>query len=450
MFFVGILVIVIGVDLYILYVNAPNYRSDPNLSGFGVARNQTGIYPSFFVVIVSIDPDELFFQYYFTCDTQGTYNFLFVFPFKIKSILDSTLGINFNSTSRGSAVWISYPVSHEGSYNVYGQFEIEDTFRIGTQGSYIFLLPFGRGIHPDVIGNLQSELRVTFFSPDNSQIDLSFLVPDSFQILQTIPPTKGAPESMPSAYRKTMTGVSWGFTQLRDSIAIYCQKPDEIRRYQTLLFFSGLFISIGGEIFVTLLYDYVKTEASEKKKALYAAEKLASCDAELPLGKLYWREWLDALRAEYNSLTTYRLEWAKIGHNYGWIVIPISLTLPAIVVGYVAQQKESRTALLFAFVGCWFLLFFWRFIHHQYDNQIRLLYPRVIEIEEILGLESTRIWLRNQWKLDHLPSKHDALVRAAKRVDFSRGHLTLDCFCILYFIFTATVIYLLWSTGWLI
>lgn len=435
-----------GTGLFNLYINAPKYHLDPNLQGFGVARNQTSIYPSFFVVIVSVEPDQLFFQYGFYCDMKGTYNFLFIFPFRIKSNLLSTRGMDFNTTSYGSAVWIEYVVNSVGNYNVSGTFEIEDTFRTGTQGSYMFLLPFGRGILPEVVGDLQRRLGVTFFSPDTSRIDLSFVIPESYQIIQTIPPTKGAPSPIPSVYWRNMTGATWEFSQLQDSVAIYSQKVDEVKWYQVFLFFSGLLLSVGGEILITVAYDFLKVKANEVKTHNEAPPPRIS--EEFPIGRLNWHEWLDSIRTEYDVISRYRLEWAKTGHNYGWVVIPASLTLPTILFGYALQQPSNHIALLVGFFASWSLLLLWRLIHHQIDRQIRLLYPRAIEIEEILGVDTTRIWLRDQWKLDHLPSKKDALDRASKSFDFSRGHLLLDGYCVSYFIVTVAIASILWKMGW--
>jgi len=451
----GIFLLSIGSGLFALYVNATRYRSDPNLSGFGVARNQTSVTPFSHTVIVSAEPNELFFQYRFFCDKSGTYNFLFYFPFKINAISASTLGMNFNATPFGSAVWIKYQVSREGNYDVYGQCEIEDTFRTGTQGSYVFLLPFGRGISADVVSELQIGLGVTFFTPDGSQIDLSFVVPDALQIVQTIPPTQGAPSPVPSVYKNNMTGLNWRFTELRDSIAIYCQNSDETKLYQIFLFFSGLFIGLGGEILVTLSYDFIKTRTDTSvhttspeppppdTSSFFVSEDKSTTTTQ-------HTEWLASLRTEYASICTYRLEWARTGHNYGWIIIPVSLTLPALIFGYTAQQGGGRIALLVAFGVCWSLLLFWRILHHQIDHQIRLLYPRAIEIEGILGLESTRTWLKEAWRLDHLPSKQEAMNKLAEPLDFSRGHLILDSYFIIYLVVTASIVYLSLFTKWLV
>lgn len=150
-------------------------------------------------------------------------------------------------------------------------------------------------------------------------------------------------------------------------------------------------------------------------------------------------QWLASLRTEYDVICRYRLEWARTAQNYGWIIIPVSVTLPALLFGYTIGQSFDRFAVL---AGMWIsvgLLLFWRIFSHSVDRQVRLLYVRAIEIEEILGIHITRIWLKQMWHLDRLPTVADAEARAAMGFDWSRGHLILDCYFYVYSVATLII-----------
>lgn len=254
-----------GLYPYYLYYSAPNYSFEPGFSGFGVARNQTNILPWMMVVGIGVDPPDLWFQYFFQCSINGTYNFIFVFPFNVISKISATENMSFRTTSRGSAIWLRYEVNDISvgwaSKEIWGYFSIENTFQSGTRGSYTFLLPFGMGIHPEVYGNLQRELNVPFHTPDTN-ITLQFGLPGHYKITGTFPPVSAGPNVWITPTNRSIETVEWEFETLRDSVTVQCQDPNEASYYQSLPFISGLGLSIGASIATRTIYDAVKEWAS--------------------------------------------------------------------------------------------------------------------------------------------------------------------------------------------
>jgi len=252
---------ILGLVPYCLFFSAPHYALQPSFAGFGVARNTSNIVPSWFVVGVAVDPPELWFQYFFEYSMNGTYNFLFIFPFKIINKIRASENMHFNSTSRGSAIWLQYKVNDVpfgwAGTDIWGDFSIENTFKSGTRGSYMFILPFGRGISGEVLGNLQEALQVTFHTPDTN-ISLQVGLPARYQITQAFPPISAGPNVWTTPSNRVISTVEWQFETLQDSVTIYCQDPDEIALYQSYQFISGLGFGIGVTMVTTTVYDAIK------------------------------------------------------------------------------------------------------------------------------------------------------------------------------------------------
>jgi hypothetical protein len=253
--------IVLGLEPYLILVNAPSYSFKPGFSGFGIARNETVILPTMMVVGLGSDPPELWFQYFFECEANGTYNFIFAFPFNITGQIGSSRNMSFRATTRGSAVWSRYEVNTVSygwqSAEVWGVFSIENTFQSGTRGSYTFILPFGMGISAEVIGDLQHELGIGFHTPDVN-ISLQVGLPSRFKIIGTFPPVSAGPNVWVTPTNRSITTMEWHFEKLQDSVTINCEDQNEIAFYETLPFISGLFLGIGIPIITTTLYDAVK------------------------------------------------------------------------------------------------------------------------------------------------------------------------------------------------
>jgi hypothetical protein len=237
-----------------------NYWLNPNYSGFGVFVNKTSISPTNpdLIIILSIEPDQLYFQYFFFCEEVGTYNFLFIFPFNLTAELSATEHMFFNSTPYGSAVWLQYVINETGSHDISGTFAIEETFKSGSGGSYMFVLPFGFGINSETIGNLYNELNVTSENA-YSQVQLSFITPfPKYRILQTFPQMQYAPSPLPGLETE-VAGARWIFKdELEESINIYADSPEQISNNQNSLFWGGLLLGFGINIIVRAAFDYTE------------------------------------------------------------------------------------------------------------------------------------------------------------------------------------------------
>lgn len=244
---------------YIQYVNAPVYHFRSGFSGFGIARNDT-INPYMMVVGIGIDPPELWFQYFFTCPTNGTYNFIFIFPFNITRINYISEYMVVNSTPHGSAIWLRHSVEN-ASYNapvqeISGDFSIENTFQDGTRGLYTIILPFGMGIDPEVFQEPWKILKVSLHSPD-APITLHVGLPGDFRPTNMFPPVTKGPNTWTTAMNRTITSLEWNFAALQDSVTIQ-GNTDEKFYYDNLPFISGILFGIGVTIIFTIVYDALK------------------------------------------------------------------------------------------------------------------------------------------------------------------------------------------------
>jgi len=133
----GLLITILGGLLpYWIFAGAPNYSFKPGFSGFGIARNETTVLPTLMVVGLGAEPPELWFEYFCACSMNGTYNFLFFFPFKIVSEEGNSTDISFRATQTGSAVWLSLNINdvYLGSRDIeiWGDLSIENTFQSGS------------------------------------------------------------------------------------------------------------------------------------------------------------------------------------------------------------------------------------------------------------------------------------------------------------------------------
>jgi hypothetical protein len=253
-----------GIPFY-LTLNAPNYQLQPDFYGFGVARNQTNIEPVNFIIAISADSFAFSFQYSFICYKNGTYNFLFVFPFKITSKIDAAENMSFYHTRHGSAIWLKYNANNLPPsglpQEIFGSFRIDNTFQSGSRGSYMFLLPFGGAIGSEAY-SLAIELGVDFLPPDTT-IELRFGVSPNLWLTQISPKPSMGPRILQHGNNRIETSIGWYFDELlQDSIVIFSQDTNKISLYQFYLFIAGIFIGIGSSIIVTATYNFT----SERRK----------------------------------------------------------------------------------------------------------------------------------------------------------------------------------------
>jgi len=220
--------------------------------------------PYFMVVELFVGEDiTLYFRYDFSVADNGSYNFIFVFPFRITSVIYATEGLRYNATLYGSALWLTHEISDVGigwkGDHISGRFSIANTFQSGTRGDYFFALPLfgGVGGASDTIDKLQSELRVTWHTPD-TRVDLEFVVPSRFKITQAYPLTFSGPDTLEISGNRTINRVRWSVDWPDQQFTIICQNKGEMAYYDSLLFLSGLTLSVGSSIMVRSIYDWSK------------------------------------------------------------------------------------------------------------------------------------------------------------------------------------------------
>jgi hypothetical protein len=177
-----------GGGLFLLYQYAPSYSFNPNYRGFAIARNSSlTINPYFMVLRISVlgDMPILYFRYDFAVGENGTYNFIFIFPFRVADEIGSSEGLNVISTEYGSAIWLKHQVvdvqTGWKSQYVWGEYYIENTFQSGSRGDYFFALPLflGVGGASETLDTLQSELGIVWHSPD-VRVELEFIISSRF------------------------------------------------------------------------------------------------------------------------------------------------------------------------------------------------------------------------------------------------------------------------------
>lgn len=278
-FLIGLFVaLVIGGGLFCRYQYAPSYSFQPNYHGFGIAHNQTQSYiPYLLIVRVSLLTEKpiLYFRYYFSVEENGSYNFIFFFPFAIFQKIGSTESLKFNSTPHGSAVWIRHQVLDVGSWKsdyIWGEFYVNKTFQSGTRGKYSFALPFVMGVDgSNVIDQLQHELGLSWQSPAG-RVELEFMVPSHLQIIQAYPQSFSGPDTLEIFGNRTVNKVYWNVSWLNQQFTIICRDGQEIAHYQSLLFFSGIFISIGSGLMVRSGYDAIKERSGKQHRSYSKAD----------------------------------------------------------------------------------------------------------------------------------------------------------------------------------
>jgi hypothetical protein len=207
---------------------------------------------------------RLQFEYDFSITANGTYNFIFHFPFKIIEKIDSTNGMNFNATPYGTAIWISYQIDDiqgEESHHVGGYFRVAETFRSGQRGNYVFSLPlvYGSGTI-EIVDELKEKLDVSW-QYANTPVSIGLYVLSSLQFNQFYPEPDSLDSYVWGRNNRTVNRINWyldGFHVLQKRFTVFCENQSEISNYEFNLFISGIFISIGSSVMVTSAYDYFK------------------------------------------------------------------------------------------------------------------------------------------------------------------------------------------------
>lgn len=277
-FLVGLLVTSIaGGGLFATYQCGTSHVARSDLQGFAIAHNSTqNILPrSLYVrVVVFTDRPILYFRYAYVAYENGSYNFIFVFPFQVVQNTGMNEAVHFNSTPYGSAIWTTREINNvaNGSWSddyFEAEFFIDNTFQSGTRGDYTFTLPFigGVGGASDVITQLQDSLNVTWYT--DAEVELEFIVPSRLHITQAYPQSFAGPDTLTIIGNQTINKVRWTMAWPSQQFTIICHDSDEASFYQDMLFFSGIFISIGASIVVRSAYDAAKKNAGQMSETIH-------------------------------------------------------------------------------------------------------------------------------------------------------------------------------------
>jgi len=226
---------------------------------------------------VNINPPELDFVYFFSVPQDGTYNFMFNFPFRVTGIISEsetaymdTKNMSIDSTSTCTVISLSLYLVAGADEAISGHFTIAPTFLSGSRGLYTVVLPFGGiggGSSFEVEDKIQRELEVPVYTTDNdAPIQLCVTLPHSYSVTQFFPPiTHMNPYTNPFN-GITVRALYWNFTYLHDSVTVEYADQSQIGYYQNLNFLSGIFIGVGSSILLSSVYDGIKRLSEKAEK----------------------------------------------------------------------------------------------------------------------------------------------------------------------------------------
>jgi len=267
-FLVGVLVTSIaGGGLFVTYQYGTSHVARSDLQGFAIAHNSTqNVLPHSIYMRVAVLSERpvLYFRYAYAVYENGSYNFIFILPFQVVQNTGLNEAVHFNSTPYGSAIWTTREINNvaNGSWShddFEAEFFIDNTFQSGTRGDYTFTLPLigGVGGVSDVITQLRDSLNVIWYTPD-AGVELEFIVPSRLHITQAYPQSFAGPDTLTIIGNQTINKVRWTMAWPSQQFTIICHDSDEASSYQAILFFGGIFISIGAGIMVRSAYDAAK------------------------------------------------------------------------------------------------------------------------------------------------------------------------------------------------
>lgn len=305
-FILGLIILGIAGILYFQAVGQ-TYSVKPDLSGFAIARNETNVSPQSLTMCLNVDPPEFSFDYTCEFNKTGTYDFVFVFPFYIKTMLSgysSMIGnsgykdMTFNATDRGSAVWCNYTYDNASFMipDIAGVFSIEKTFESGSKGSYTVIFPFDAGsggIPSSVVAEPFKEFGMNSFQPIGMRyitlqvcdLPSDCIVTNSFPQIDRGPVTGNSLSlfgNFPTTYVEwqldtivnTVRSVTVTNFQsqemiysasLLDSVILNYNDQAAIDHFTIYLFVSGIVFGIGSSVVVTTVYDALKERHQQSK-----------------------------------------------------------------------------------------------------------------------------------------------------------------------------------------
>jgi hypothetical protein len=265
-FLIGLIITSSGVLLLYTYYNPQTFSTNPYYHGFGIARNDTAI-PSIMTIGFVVDPAEFSFQYFFETMVNGTYNFIFVFPFHVRSIVGESenMSMSVNTTDTCTVISVNLNSTQFSSGKISGDFMIDQTFLSDNRGIYTIVLPFGNGIDNKIYGKIQNDLDVSLHVPD-APIDLYVSLPNAYSWTESFPSMVGMNPFINPFSNKSVTSLYWNFDKLQNSVTIKCDNQFEIGVYGYYLFISGIFLGVGIPLMMTAYYDSLKKFSEKAEK----------------------------------------------------------------------------------------------------------------------------------------------------------------------------------------
>jgi hypothetical protein len=291
----GSIIIGYATSLQNAYNNARVKTIDPQLEGFFVIQNETGLTTDMFQMWLSLEPPGLSIFYMVTLESNGSYNFEFYLPFRIKVITDNQsfpLEAKFelvNNETQGSIVLIS--LNRQGpdrtGETISASFTVEETFISGSKGTYfanIRLTSFDAlgslvwnsiwtnltewlELHPDV-------LRLPYKPMPVKNFVFRLVYPTRMTLTQaspeyTIGPAGLLPRSTSAGYWSNLTSLVWYFEELnftRPSIVVHYVDSQEANSFQQTLFNSGLWYGLGFAITLRGVFELVERVLHTKER----------------------------------------------------------------------------------------------------------------------------------------------------------------------------------------
>lgn len=265
-----------GALYYIPLSISPSYSYDSNYRGFYVITNDSSILTPIdmsFEVDTTENP-KLWFDYYYRAHENGTYNFIFLFPFEVAQSLTGLYPSNYTHTPYGTAIWMSRQIEIAGNDRALGYFEINNTFQSGAKGQYDLSFPIIWDYRPNVIvEDLRKDLGLNYNVPQ-VKLEFTLFISSSYDITQLNPQPSFHDPYYIGGRNQTLKKLVWNFEQLsslQQQFIISCTDNDEISFLQNCAFGAGILLSIGSSLFVRTLYDKFKErdiqrQSSHKKR----------------------------------------------------------------------------------------------------------------------------------------------------------------------------------------
>jgi hypothetical protein len=261
----GVIITSIGV-LFYSNANPPTFSSNPYYRGLGIVENST-IIPGTMYIGLQVNPPAFSFQYFFITKVNGTYDFVFEFPFNVISKIRGTEGMSVNSTDTCTVISVSNNLT-QGSGEVWGQFTVSPTFLSGSRGLYTMVLPFGNPYNSEAFQKAVSELQVSSLQPD-AKIKLNIVLPHDYSWTESFPAMTGMEPFTYPLTDKPKTSLYWDFDNLQNiqgSVTVKYEDQSQIGNYANWNFLSGIFIGVGSSILTTSVYDGLKKWSEKAEK----------------------------------------------------------------------------------------------------------------------------------------------------------------------------------------